>query len=184
MGSGLKIVGVTIRDSYAAGGDLVLDLESRFADGQKFAAIQVDGGLPALAESVCTFLNDQAKRSAEQESLDQLDSDQPDKAALYRNRALREILIERKRQITGEGFSLEHDAEHTHGELVQAAADLCLDGTDFRVVDLDGDRMIGWGLTEKHHSNRRRQLVIAAALILAEIERLDRMEKGKLNDEA
>jgi|GEM_PF-3501180 len=88
--------------------------------------------------------------------------------------AAADVLAERRRQIEAEGWTPEHDDEHTFGELVQAAADLCVHGTDFRVVDLDGDRMLGWGLTEKHSHDRRRQLVIAAALILAEIERLDR----------
>lgn len=90
-------------------------------------------------------------------------------------RAASDVLAERRRQIEAEGWTPEHDDEHTRGELVQAAADLCLDGTDFRVADPDGDRMIGWGLTERHRDDRRRQLVIAGALILAEIERLDRM---------
>lgn len=90
------------------------------------------------------------------------------------SQAVLDVAAERRRQIEAEGWQPDHDDEHTRGELVQAAADLCLDGTDFRVVDPDGDRMIGWGLTERHHSDRRRQLVIAGALILAEIERLDR----------
>lgn len=94
-------------------------------------------------------------------------------SALF-NKAAADIVTERQRQITVEGWTPEHDDEHTLGELVQAAADLCVYGTDFRVVDLDGDSMVGWGLTEAHRDNRRRQLVIAGALILAEIERLDR----------
>lgn len=88
--------------------------------------------------------------------------------------AICDVAAERRRQIATEGWEAEHDDEHTRGELVQAAADLCLDGTSFRVVDPTGDRMVGWGLTERHHDDRRRQLVIAGALILAEIERLDR----------
>ena len=84
------------------------------------------------------------------------------------------VLAERRRQIEAEGYSPDHDDEHTAGELAQAAADLCVDGTDFRVVDPDGDEMLGWGLTEAHRSDRRRQLVIAGALVLAEIERIDR----------
>ncbi len=89
-------------------------------------------------------------------------------------KAASDVLAERRRQIEAEGWTPEHDDEHTQGELVQAAADLCVYGTDFRVVDYDGDSMVGWGLTEAHRDNRRRQLVIAGALILAEIERLDR----------
>ena len=84
------------------------------------------------------------------------------------------VLAERRRQIEAEGYSPDHDDDHTAGELAQAAADLCVDGTDFRVVDPDGDEMLGWGLTEAHRSDRRRQLVIAGALVLAEIERIDR----------
>lgn len=92
--------------------------------------------------------------------------------------AAADVLAERQRQISVEGWTPEHDDEHTHGELVQAAADLCLYGTDFRVVDPDGDQMIGWGLTERHRDNRRRQLVIAGALIIADIERRDRAAGG------
>ena len=92
------------------------------------------------------------------------------------NQAGNDVMTERLRQIEAEGWTPEHDDEHTFGELVQAAADLCVDGTDFRVVDMDGERMIGWGLTERHKDDRRRQLVIAGALILAEIERLDRQQ--------
>lgn len=92
------------------------------------------------------------------------------------NQAGNDVMTERLRQIEAEGWTPGHDDEHTFGELVQAAADLCVDGTDFRVVDMDGERMIGWGLTERHKDDRRRQLVIAGALILAEIERLDRQQ--------
>lgn len=88
--------------------------------------------------------------------------------------AAESVLAERTRQVSAEGYSPEHDDEHTDGEMVQAAADLCVHGTDFRVVDPDGDEMLGWGLAEAHRSDRRRQLVIAGALVLAEIERIDR----------
>lgn len=94
--------------------------------------------------------------------------------ALQLTKAATDVLAERTRQISHEGWTPEHDDEHTCGELVQAAADLCLYGTNFRVVDPDGHQMIGWGLTERHRDDRRRQLVIADALILAEIERFDR----------
>lgn len=95
-------------------------------------------------------------------------------AQAWASDALRDVAAERRRQIDVEGWTPEHDDEHTRGELVQAAAELCLDGTDFHVVDRHGDRMIGWGITEHHRDDRRCQLVIAGALILAEIERLDR----------
>lgn len=56
-----------------------------------------------------------------------------------------DVVSERRRQIYEEGWSPEHDDEHTDGSLADAAA---------------------W--------DRRRDLVRAAALIVAEIERLDR----------
>lgn len=90
------------------------------------------------------------------------------------SKAAQDVLAERRRQVEVEGWTPEHDDDHTFGELRLAAAQLCVDGTDCRVFDIDGTELVGWGIVEKHRSDRRRQLVIAGALILAEIERLDR----------
>jgi hypothetical protein len=87
--------------------------------------------------------------------------------------AARDVLAERQRQVSAEGWTTEHDDEHTLGELAIAAACLAVHGTDAQVFD-DGSPCDVWGLAKKHAADRRRQLVIAGALILAEIERLDR----------
>lgn len=88
--------------------------------------------------------------------------------------ALELIADERRRQIIVEGYDAEHDDQHREGEIVDAAL-------------IYADRTIGtmrgnsWGVRPQKFS-RERQLVIAAALLVAEIERLRRAEpKGKEN---
>ena len=82
---------------------------------------------------------------------------------------------ERLRQLTQECWTTEHDDEHTDGALAVVAAQLAVDGTDETVstVTHTEDR---FELVRKHRSDRRRQLIIAASLLVAEIERLDRKE--------
>lgn len=90
------------------------------------------------------------------------------------------IAAERQRQID-KGFTLEHDAkEHDNGSLTDAASALILeyDGTSEAEEVLD--RADPWVIALHHHANekyrdqqRYRLLVIAGALIAAELDRLD-----------
>lgn len=86
----------------------------------------------------------------------------------------RDVLAERQRQIEKEGWTPEHDDEHSNGELADAAA--CYAGTlSSRWVTPP----TGWPWGEKWwkpSTDRRRMLIKAGALILAEIERLNRKE--------
>lgn len=83
------------------------------------------------------------------------------------------IAEERTRQISAENWTPEHDDSHRDGHLAKAAAELAAHGTDMEVTDhLSGPDV--WGLVRKHHNDRQRQLVIAGALIAAEIDRLQR----------
>lgn len=75
-----------------------------------------------------------------------------------------DVLAERARQ--RKKWSATHDDEHTMHELAHAAAALLLGSAH------------PWGLANKHHS-RRARLVVAAALVLAEIERVDRAAVAK-----
>ncbi len=84
------------------------------------------------------------------------------------------IADERKRQIEVEGWTAEHDAEHTHGELAQAA---CCYADPYRKAD--GTPNSSWWPTlwsldwwKPTPNNRIRELVKAGALIAAEIDRL------------
>jgi len=89
------------------------------------------------------------------------------------SRAAWSIMAERRRQIDVEGWTPEHDdTEHTAGELANAAAAWAR--TQQIVMAWPGNSP-----TDKRSKPRRRQLVIAGALILAEIERLDRAELGR-----
>ena len=83
-----------------------------------------------------------------------------------------EVEDERLRQITHEGHRLEYDDELVNGELARAAAFYAL-GSD--VIGGPAGVQTPWPADfEYKPKNRRRDLIRAAALIIAEIERLDR----------
>jgi hypothetical protein len=94
--------------------------------------------------------------------------------------ALDEIAAERRRQIDAEGWTPEHDDEHSDRELAAAAAAYAYAaGVDDQERDVFiGGRIVPrrwpWSLDWWKPSTRRRDLIKAAALIVAEIERLDR----------
>ena len=82
---------------------------------------------------------------------------------------------ERARQISDEGWTVEHDAEHVDGELLYAAS-CYLEA----VIFCSGERahrITDWPWEEsswKPHDDPVRNLVKAGALIAAEIDRLTR----------
>jgi len=94
--------------------------------------------------------------------------------------ALRDVAAERRRQVEVEGWTPEHDDQHTDGSMAQAAAAYALkarsdeshaNGVRIRPPYLWPDT---WHPSWWKPKDRRRDLVRAAALIIAEIERLDR----------
>lgn len=103
---------------------------------------------------------------------DQSDSEMVDwlehyasKKSPWINNAAADVLTERKRQIYQEGFAPDADDEYRSGELRDAA-----------ICYLNGDTNSGWPWNSHwwKPTNDRRDLIKAAALIIAEIERLDR----------
>lgn len=84
--------------------------------------------------------------------------------------AAREVFLERVRQQSEEGWTPEHDDAHEGGELADAAAALVLEACDYRLAAL---QHWPWANSIKD-APPRRNLVKAGALILAEIERIDR----------
>lgn len=52
------VVSATVRES---GNEYEFDIECRFSDGQKFAAIQVDGEFIELAHRIANFLSTRDK---------------------------------------------------------------------------------------------------------------------------
>ena len=93
-----------------------------------------------------------------------------------------DVLAERRRQVEVEGWTPEHDDEHSLGEMAALAAFYAVpDGVrewDFSGTgygDTLAEALLPSGWTARAGEDRRRDLVKAGALILAEIERLDRM---------
>lgn len=96
--------------------------------------------------------------------------------------AILDVLAERQRQIQAEGWSLTHDDEHDAGDMAAAGASYALNAADvlhpFSQGDGGGDMPDCWPWASVwwKPSSPRRDLVKACALILAEIERIDRAE--------
>lgn len=91
----------------------------------------------------------------------------------------RDVLAERQRQISAEGWTPEHDDKHTDGELAAAAA--CYANP---IQVRSGGVPSAWPWDRKWWKprDRRSDLVRAGALILAEIERLDRLAAVRPKD--
>jgi len=120
--------------------------------------------------------------------------------------AAADVLAERRRQVEAEGWTPEHDDQHSDGELAQAAA-VYAHPLAIKLVepiaarerrddpwpwhdsaDVSGGRgdcpCWGWVRAWFKPRTRRRDLVRAAALLLAEIERLDRLAATQPTAEA
>ena len=91
-----------------------------------------------------------------------------------------EVAAERRRQVDEEGWTPEHDDVHIDCSLASAAATYALPyaGAITR-ADRNLPIMWPWDASSWKPHGRRRDLVRAAALIVAEIERLDRAARAK-----
>lgn len=87
--------------------------------------------------------------------------------------AAADVLAERQRQIEGEGWSLARDDGYVDCELARAAATFALCTAPEQIAVL-GVPAWPWSHGWFKPAPYRRQVVKAAALLLAEIERLDR----------
>ena len=94
-----------------------------------------------------------------------------------------EIARERERQMSAEGWTPGHDDTHTDGEMALAAAEYARVGAArYRAIYAQRLKEEGapppvdwpWAAEWWKPKDRRRNLIRAAALIVAEIERLDR----------
>lgn len=116
----------------------------------------------------------------------------------HRKLVMHHILMERERQIEELGYQADHDDAHADGSLAMAAALYAAPEQLFiqrRLATADAVHFMDPWPWEKQHDKRRRfhgggiipaehlpadvrrkQLVQAAALIVAEIERLDRLQ--------
>lgn len=89
------------------------------------------------------------------------------------SKAIEDVLAERQRQVDVEGYLFEHDDEHEGGEIAEAAAAMALASSNCTTAF----NLWPWGLESFKVKGYRDNLVRAGALIIAELERLDRAEQ-------
>lgn len=121
---------------------------------------------------------------------DHYDDDWPERAAEHGwyspddlSAAEKDVIRERARQVDLEGFDLPHDDQHAQSELAWAAACYALAGAGTNpaaaVLPTSTDDLAHalwpWELQSFKPKDRRSDLVRATALLIAEIERLDRV---------
>jgi hypothetical protein len=112
--------------------------------------------------------------------------------ALHVRRALspfmQAVVAERFRQIEAEGWSFDHDDEHSRGELARAGAAYLLGPKRQTVTDYEDDenavpvsgRLVWpWDIEWWKPQDFRRDLVRGCALAIAEGERFDRLKTKK-----
>ncbi|MEW6729617.1 MAG: hypothetical protein AB1332_09780 [Pseudomonadota bacterium] len=93
------------------------------------------------------------------------------------------VKVEREKQIKKHGYTPEHDDEHTDGSIADAAACYAANSLFlFRPTEIGGanaDLSCIWPWEDqyfKEDKSRKEQLIIAAAMLMAEYERLERIE--------
>jgi hypothetical protein len=89
------------------------------------------------------------------------------------------IAAERRRQVAEKGYDAEHDDAQTDGSLLTAGILIACDVAGHALANVDPPDLNGpWPdalllhVREKHAGDEVRQLVIAGAMIAAEIDRL------------
>lgn len=97
----------------------------------------------------------------------------------YTSGAVIDVLKERERQITSEGWSKGHDDSHADGELSQAAGCYAMFGDPSGPYKNQAPIEWPWHGRWWKVTSYRRSLVKAAALLIAEIERIDRENMGE-----
>ena len=100
----------------------------------------------------------------------------PDKWLMV-SQAERDVIAERRRQIKVEGWTPEHDDEHRGGSMAYAAAAYAVSSTEGNGSLSAASKIFlrtGWAKSWWKPRTPREDLIRAAALLLAEIERLDR----------
>lgn len=103
----------------------------------------------------------------------------PRRPAVPLSQAAQDVLAERQRQISAEGWTPEHDDDHGDGEIAAAAATYALAASRCFAEQQPYHQTWPWDAGWWKPTTARRDLVKAAALILAEIERLDRADARK-----
>jgi hypothetical protein len=102
--------------------------------------------------------------------------------------ALNDIAAERERQVNVEGWTVHHDDEHGNAQLARAAASYALGTASHTYADPASRKTLTelsghiwpWDSSWHKPTAPRRDLVKAGALIVAEIDRLDRITADEI----
>lgn len=163
------------------------------------AAREVDRVLHGGAHKHCTPFNCGHTGHVHEATAAAILAYQASAPAMGVSEAGRDVLAERRRQIEAEGWTPEHDDKHEAGELARAGAYYAIHWIGYLHPDPisagealetaihserydwfhKADCLWPWQPTERNTKDPRRDLVRAAALILAEIERLDRLTAAR-----
>lgn len=110
------------------------------------------------------------------------------------SKAIDDVIAERRRQIEAEGYTEAHDDEHTDRSLALAGAcyaqqcvgrawlhEIGADGAQrYQADEMPDDWPDSWAEEYWKPKNPRRDLVRAVALLIAEIERMDRADEFQI----
>jgi hypothetical protein len=88
-------------------------------------------------------------------------------------RASIDVVDERVRQLIAEEWDYAHDDQYTDGELAEAAVCYAIAEKE----DIEPPFTWPWGADDWKPKSYRENLVRSAALLIAEIERIDRLEE-------
>lgn len=128
----------------------------------------------AMHDAVMALLYKGVARTDTQKLLDAYIAAAPGKEV---PQAWLDVQAERRRQVEAEGWTPEHDDQHSHGQMARAAACYALAGSSAPNDETAALLVsLAWPWDEQwwKPSTARRDLIKAGALVLAEIERLDR----------
>lgn len=152
---------------YKAG---TVDGEQR--EFQRHRPINAEGCKP---ETLTLFSGLPCADAAVKRGLDKAEGNKPDNITAHT--VALDVLAERCRQIDDEGYTTERDDQYTQGQLADAAgayafwAHIC-NWEHYKVTTVPASWP--WSPEDWKPADQRKMLVRAGALILAEIERLDR----------
>lgn len=131
---------------------------------QLIEALEKAQGMEAYWKTQCRGITDHCEEL--QQRIAELESRTVTAAAA-------DVLAERQRQVTAEGWTPEHDDEHSDGEMALAASSYALYAHKKPIAPAIPYNW-PWEPEWFKQQGARRDLVKAGALILAEIERIDR----------
>jgi hypothetical protein len=155
-------------------------LEQTSMDDEAFADDSLDLAHTAILGELAKLLDPKPQTCAEaatarilySAAVDVVD-DAMGRLASPRTSAVRDVLRERVRQVEKLGWTHEHDDQLPPRQIAAAAACYALSAAGFAIAR-GSSTMWPWGPLAWKPDSPRRMLVKAGALILAEIERLDR----------